>query len=65
MTTRRGLNLARVIGTNVWPKDPVPPVMRMDELASMVTLFLLCFSGMTECTDDVLIAANPLNAAIA
>ena len=32
--------MARVIGTNVWPKDPVPPVMRMEELVKLNLSFI-------------------------
>ena len=35
MTRRRGLYLARVRGTKVWPKDPVPPVIRIEEFVSI------------------------------
>jgi hypothetical protein len=35
MAKRLGLYLARVSGTKVLPKEPVPPVIRMDELFSM------------------------------
>src|SRR6476660_9098409 len=31
---RLGLYFASVIGTNVWPKEPVPPVTRMLEFSS-------------------------------
>jgi hypothetical protein len=31
-----GLYLAKVIGTKVLPKEPVPPVMRIEELVSML-----------------------------
>ena len=36
MTRRLGLYLARVIGTKVLPNEPVPPVIRIEELVSMV-----------------------------
>jgi hypothetical protein len=35
MTKRRGLYFSRVIGTKVWPKDPVPPVIRIDEFVNI------------------------------
>ena len=35
MTRRLGLYLARVMGTNVLPKEPVPPVIRIEELVSI------------------------------
>ena len=35
MTRRLGLYLARVIGTKVLPNEPVPPVIRIEELVSM------------------------------
>src|SRR5688500_10128648 len=38
MTRRSGLYLESVIGTNVLPKEPVPPVIRMDALVSMSIL---------------------------
>ena len=36
MTRRLGLYLARVMGTNVLPNEPVPPVIRIEELVSML-----------------------------
>src|SRR6476660_4487119 len=30
MTSRRGLCSRRVVSTNFWPKEPVPPVTRID-----------------------------------
>ena len=35
MTRRLGLYLARVMGTNVLPNEPVPPVIRIEELVSI------------------------------
>ena len=34
-TSRRGLYLARVIGTNALPKSPVPPVSRIEAFLSI------------------------------
>jgi hypothetical protein len=36
MMMRRGLYFAKVIGTNVLPNEPVPPVMRIEEFSSML-----------------------------
>jgi hypothetical protein len=38
MTIFLGLNLANVIGTNVLPNEPVPPVIRIEVFVSMVLL---------------------------
>lgn len=39
MTSRLGLNLARVMGTKVCPNEPVPPVISMDELVNTISLY--------------------------
>ena len=41
MTKRRGLYLARVRGTKVWPKEPVPPVIKIEELVNMLRKYQL------------------------
>ena len=35
LSERLGLYLARVMGTNVLPNEPVPPVIRIEELVSI------------------------------
>ena len=61
ITKRRGLYSARVIGIIVCPKEPVPPVPRMDELLSMSvrSLAFLRYSGCL--THDVFVCPATLN----
>lgn len=54
--------LDSVIGTKVCPKEPVPPVIRMDALVSMCVTFLILLRHGCRLLYVVLIAANALDA---
>src|SRR5665213_607793 len=58
ITRRRGLYFRNVIGTNVWPKEPVPPVIRIEELASMDSYLL-------RVANEIAVLSDALDTAVA